>query len=166
MHRDLPRTIRRAHIWKSQGNPEQVLQVLILIFHDMRHIQMHQVAEPVRHSGTRTMYPHPSRSHPLFSRLRRGRGLRQYPQPPELELARTALTIQNTKYKALLDYVITSVSGGECRMRERMITELISSKDQNTTPVTLSDTPFGVRSENQIRHDIKLGAAGELYVRC
>ena len=74
--------------------------------------------------------------------------------------------IDNTKHKALLDYVIASVSGGECRMRERMITELIPSKDQNTTPVTLSDTPFGVRSENQIRHDIKLGAAGELYVRC
>jgi hypothetical protein len=74
--------------------------------------------------------------------------------------------INNTKYKALLDYVIASVSGGECRICETMITELTPSKDQNATPVALSDTPFGVRSENQIRHDIKLGAAGELYVRC
>ncbi|KAL2038032.1 hypothetical protein N7G274_009252 [Stereocaulon virgatum] len=54
--------------------------------------------------------------------------------------------IDNTKYKALLDYVIASVSG-----------------DQNATPVALSDTPFGVRSEDQVRHDIKLAAAGELY---
>jgi hypothetical protein len=25
--------------------------------------------------------------------------------------------------------------------------------------------PFGVRSENQLAHDMKVGAAGELYVR-
>jgi hypothetical protein len=27
------------------------------------------------------------------------------------------------------------------------------------------DTPFGVRSENQLAHDMRIGAAGELYVR-
>ena len=47
-----------------------------------------------------------------------------------------------------------------------MTAEITSSIDQNATPVALSDTPFGIRSENQIQHDIKLGAAGELYVRC
>jgi hypothetical protein len=30
---------------------------------------------------------------------------------------------------------------------------------------TSFDTPFGVRSENQLAHDMRIGAAGELYVR-
>lgn len=74
--------------------------------------------------------------------------------------------INNERYIALLDYVIASANGGECLIRVRMTAEITSSIDQNATPVALSDTPFGIRSENQIQHDIKLGAAGELYVCC
>ena len=78
----------------------------------------------------------------------------------------SADAINNERYIALLDYVIASANGGECLIRIRMTAEITSSIDQNATPVALSDTPFGIRSENQIQHDIKLGAAGELYVRC
>ena len=33
-----------------------------------------------------------------------------------------------------------------------------------STDARAYDLPFGVRNENQLAHDMKVGAAGELYV--
>ena len=43
-------------------------------------------------------------------------------------------------------------------------THLVTASTDIPEPIEHSDALFGKRSENQMAHDIKIGAAGELYV--
>ena len=73
--------------------------------------------------------------------------------------------VGNDEYIALLAYVIAAAAGGgKGKTRLRVELELTTTAEM-PAPIELSDTLFGRRSENQIAHDIKIGAAGELYVR-
>jgi hypothetical protein len=46
-----------------------------------------------------------------------------------------------------------------------MANALPSEAELESPFVMISNSVFGVRSENQMRHDMKIGAAGELFVR-
>ena len=58
----------------------------------------------------------------------------------------------NERYRALLDHVIKSAKCERGQLR---------FSDEAFVP----DDVFGVRSTNQMLHDMRIGAAGELYVR-
>ena len=68
-----------------------------------------------------------------------------------------------TKYKALLDRVISA--GEESNFPTNFAFLQASNAVESDAPDPNSDTIFGVRSQDAIAHDMKIGAAGELYVR-
>ena len=67
-------------------------------------------------------------------------------------------TLPNGEYVALLSYVIAAAAAAVPQ------TLGLPPLAEQPEPSELTDTTFGRRSENQIAHDIKVGAAGELYV--
>ena len=67
-------------------------------------------------------------------------------------------TLPNVEYVALLKYVIAAAAAAA--LQTLGLPPLV----ENAEPPQLTDTCFGKRPENPIAHDIKVGAAGELYV--
>ena len=67
------------------------------------------------------------------------------------------------EYRALLDRVIRCASRAPFPRPGVPLPETSSDSDDET-PVALSDTVFGRRSDGKMSHDVKIGAAGELYV--
>ena len=67
-------------------------------------------------------------------------------------------TLPNLQYIALLNYVIAAAAAHVLQ------TLGLSPLTEQLEPTQLPDTAFGQRSENPVAHDIKIGAAGELYV--
>ena len=86
------------------------------------------------------------------------------PTPVQVESARRH-SINNDEYVSLLSFVIAAAAkGGKngCTTRRK---HLVIPSTDIPEPVQYSDALFGKRSDNQMAHDIKIGAAGELYVR-
>jgi len=84
-----------------------------------------------------------------FSRAASPGSMRRYPTE---EVIQTGVDRTNENYRVLLDHVIKSAQ----------------SNRGHVTPFSegfVPDNVFGVRSTNQLLHDMKIGAAGELYVR-
>lgn len=84
-----------------------------------------------------------------FSRATSPGSARMYPIE---EVTQTRVDRANENYRALLDHVIKTAQNGR----------------GHVTPFSegfVPDNVFGVRSTNQLLHDMKIGAAGELYVR-
>jgi len=71
---------------------------------------------------------------------------------PTEEIVQERVDYTNENYRVLLDHVIKCVQNGRDQFR-------LSSEG------FVPDNVFGVRSTNQLLHDMKIGAAGELYVR-
>ena len=67
-------------------------------------------------------------------------------------------TLPNVEYVALLDYVIAAAAAAALQ------TLGLPPPAEHSESPELTDTCFGKRAENAIAHDIKVGAAGELYV--
>ena len=67
-------------------------------------------------------------------------------------------TLPNVEYVALLNYVIAAAAAAALQ------TLGLPPPAEDFEPPELTDTCFGKRAENSIAHDIKVGAAGELYV--
>lgn len=67
-------------------------------------------------------------------------------------------TLPNVEYVALLNYVIAAAAAAALQ------TLGLPPPAEHFEPPELTDTCFGKRAENPIAHDIKVGAAGELYV--
>lgn len=70
---------------------------------------------------------------------------------PAEEVIQERVDHTSENYRALLDHVIKNAQSDRGQVR-------LSSE------VFVSDEVFGVRSENQLLHDMRIGAAGELYV--
>lgn len=70
---------------------------------------------------------------------------------PTEEVIQERVDHTSENYRALLDHVINGARSDRGQVR-------LSSE------VFVSDEVFGVRSENQLLHDMRIGAAGELYV--
>jgi hypothetical protein len=75
----------------------------------------------------------------------------------------------NEEYRMLLDRVIAAASHAGFPSpslfdRNGRLVPTASSTGTNRQRTTLSDAVFGNRSQNQVRHDMKIGAAGELFV--
>ena len=67
-----------------------------------------------------------------------------------------------TQYRLLLDKVINAGEDGNLPTNFGSA----SSRSASSTTVTIDpDTVFGVRSQDMLAHDMRIGAAGELYVR-
>lgn len=89
--------------------------------------------------------------------------------PPNNTLPPFSVNSSQTEYRRLLNNVIAaarSKTGGFPTRGPFNLDELLSALpvDSPEEPVSY-DLPFGVRNENQLAHDMKVGAAGELYVR-
>jgi hypothetical protein len=73
-----------------------------------------------------------------------------------------------SEYRRLLNSVIAAAKakkGGFPARGVFNLDDLLNALPNESEPVLTSyDLPFGVRSENQLAHDMKVGAAGELYV--
>ena len=83
--------------------------------------------------------------------------------PVQVDYARRP-SISNDDYISLLSFVIAAAAkGGKNRSITRR-THLVTAPTDIPEPIEYSDALFGKRSENQMAHDIKIGAAGELYV--
>ena len=67
-------------------------------------------------------------------------------------------TPPNAEYVVLLNYVIGAAAAAALQTLD------LPPLAEQSEPPELVDTSFGIRSENPIAHDIKVGAAGELYV--
>ena len=67
------------------------------------------------------------------------------------------------EYRALLDRVIRAASRAPFPRPGVPSPETGSDLDDATT-ILLSDTVFGRRSDGKVSHDVKIGAAGELFV--
>jgi hypothetical protein len=73
------------------------------------------------------------------------------------------------EYRRLLDNIVTAARNKRGAFPSQGVFNLDALL--NALPVEAAreennyDLPFGVRNENQLAHDIKVGAAGELYVR-
>ena len=81
------------------------------------------------------------------------------PAPPSVRLEAAPIqTLPNAEYVSLLNYVIAAAAAAVLQ------TLGLPPLAEQNEPIELSETSFGRRSENQIAHDIKVGAAGELYV--
>jgi hypothetical protein len=75
----------------------------------------------------------------------------------------------NEEYRTLLDHVIAQASRAGFPSpslfdRNGRLLPTASSTGTNRQRTTLSDAVFGNRSQNQVSHDRKIGAAGELFV--
>lgn len=64
------------------------------------------------------------------------------------------------EYRDLLDRVIAAAAHYQLPTCEANIPVTAPDRD----PIVLSDAVFGKRSENQMSHDVRIGAAGELFV--
>lgn len=76
----------------------------------------------------------------------------------------------STEYRLLLDRIIkaaetTSFPSKRTFNSDDMANALPCQDGPESPFVRLPNSVFGVRSENQMRHDMKIGAAGELFVR-
>lgn len=79
------------------------------------------------------------------------------------EEASPGATTGGREYRALLDRVIRAASRAPFPRPGFPSPETGSDSDAETL-VDLSDAVFGKRSDGKVSHDIKIGAAGELYV--
>jgi len=75
----------------------------------------------------------------------------------------------NEEYRMLLDRVIAAASRAGFPSpslfdRNGRLVPPASGTGTNRQRTALSDAVFGNRSQNQVRHDMKIGAAGELFV--
>ncbi len=81
------------------------------------------------------------------------------PAPVSVRLEAAPIqTIPNAEYVALLNYVIAAAAAAAVQALG------LPPLAEQPEAIELSDNSFGRRSDNQIAHDIKVGAAGELYV--
>ena len=81
------------------------------------------------------------------------------PAPVSVRLQEAPIQpLPNAPYVALLNYVIAAAAAHVLQ------TLGLPPLAEQPEPIQLPDTAFGLRSENPIAHDIKVGAAGELYV--
>ena len=81
------------------------------------------------------------------------------PAPTSVRLQEAPIqTLPNAQYIALLNYVIAHATA------DVLQTLSLPPLAEQPEPIQLPDTAFGRRSENPIAHDIKIGAAAELYV--
>jgi hypothetical protein len=84
--------------------------------------------------------------------------------------ARSPFTPESSQveYRRLLDNIITAAKnkrGAFPSLGAFNLDELLDAlPERAATEVNEYDIPFGVRNENQLAHDMKIGAAGELYV--
>lgn len=67
---------------------------------------------------------------------------------------------RNDEYRKLLDSVINAAAVAAFPAH----VQTASATAPNVDPIILTENVFGRRSENQMSHDVKIGAAGELYV--
>ena len=72
--------------------------------------------------------------------------------------------ISSEEYISLLGFVIAAAAKGGKNGCTTSRTHLVIASTDIPEPMEYSDALFGKRSENQMAHDIKIGAAGELYV--
>ncbi len=77
--------------------------------------------------------------------------------------APTEERISRSEYCGLLERVIDVAQRAEFPRREPLLSEAVLDPEAGP-PIMLSDTVFGRRSDNRISHDVKIRAAGELYV--
>lgn len=91
------------------------------------------------------------------------------PTPRSNGFAPFSINSRQAEYRRLLDNVIAAAKskrGGFPTRGAFNLDDLLSSLPIEPNAESISyDLPFGVRSENQLAHDMKVGAAGELYVR-
>ena len=73
-------------------------------------------------------------------------------------------SVSNDEYILLLSFVIAAAAKGGKNGCVNRRTHLVIASTDLPEPIDYSDALFGKRSENQMAHDIKVGAAGELYV--
>ena len=85
------------------------------------------------------------------------------PTPVQVDSARRP-SISNDEYISLLSFVIAAAAKGGKNRRSTRRTHLVTASTDIPEPIEYSDALFGKRSENQMAHDIKIRAAGELYV--
>ena len=88
---------------------------------------------------------------------------------PEIQDPASRVFGSNEEYRTLLDRVIAAASRAGFPSpplfdRNGRLLPTASSRGTNRQRTTLSDTVFGNRSQNQVSHDMKIGAAGELFV--
>jgi hypothetical protein len=96
---------------------------------------------------------------------------RPSPGPVLPDTAPQHFVLENSQveYRRLLDNIITAARNKRGVFPSQGVFNLDALL--NALPVEAArevnnyDLPFGVRSENQLAHDMKVGAAGELYVR-
>lgn len=91
------------------------------------------------------------------------------PSSPENQDQASSVFGSNEEYRTLLDRVIAAASRAGFPSpplfdRNGRLLPTVSSTGTNRQRTTLSDTVFGNRSQNQVSHDMKIGAAGELFV--
>ena len=79
------------------------------------------------------------------------------------EVATPEISTSVHEYRTLLDRVIRAASRAQFPMPGVPSPEPASDSNDDT-PVVLSDTVFGRRSDGKVSHDVKIGAGGELYV--
>ena len=71
--------------------------------------------------------------------------------------------MQKEKYRALLDNIIKRVSGDNRTWDLNDLAEALP--DTVRIPMLFDkDETFGVRNEDHMAHDMKIGAAGEIFV--
>jgi hypothetical protein len=91
------------------------------------------------------------------------------PQTQNSDFAPLSINSGRAEYRRLLNNVIDAAKskrGGFPSRGAFNLDELSSALPLEPDPEPVSySLPFGVRSENQLAHDMKVGAAGELYVR-
>lgn len=83
--------------------------------------------------------------------------------PPSISVPRLDPPLQQQKYRALLDNIIKRVSGDNHIWNFNDLASALPGTVQ--IPMIFDkDETFGVRNEDHFTHDMKIGAAGELFV--
>jgi len=88
--------------------------------------------------------------------------------PQNNTLPSFSVNSSQAEYRRLLNNVISaarSKRGGFPARGPFNLDGLLSALPMDSPEPVSYDLPFGVRNENQLAHDMKVGAAGELYVR-
>ena len=79
------------------------------------------------------------------------------------EDATPGISTRGREYRALLNHLIRAAS--RAPFPKPGVPSPEATPDSNDdTPLVLSDTVFGRRSDGKMNHDVKIGAVGELYV--
>jgi hypothetical protein len=91
------------------------------------------------------------------------------PTPRSSEFVPFSVSTGQAEYRRLLGNVIAAAKskrGGFPTRGSFNLDDLLNTLpiESDADPISYN-LPFGVRSENQLAHDMKVGAAGELYVR-